>query len=234
MYFDKKTKRIFLYSIIFVLFLFIGFLFYGSIHLKESFEIGSPSLSSYNINYYVITMGQEKRIENIRNQINKINEMKSKDYIFTLNHIDSINGDHLDLDRLVNEDKLAKEVLEDPGYNGFLKGEEQMGRRKYEVGCYMSHVKSMQAIADSNADYGIIFEDDFEIENGFFEELQKTLNYLIQNKIDFDILFLGMNGEGIGNKHIGEKIYKQSCKFDGDYINCYGLHGYLKIGRAHV
>lgn len=30
-----------------------------------------------------------------------------------------------------------------------------------EVGCYLSHVKAAQAVLDSGADYGLVFEDDF-------------------------------------------------------------------------
>lgn len=224
MYFYKKTKRIFLYLILFILFLFISFLVYDKVRLKETFKIRE---FPYNINYYVITMGQPNRLENITKQVEKLNELKDNNYDFKLNHIDAIRGDDLDLTQLSINGKISKEILSDPQYNAFLKGEEQLGRRKYEVGCYMSHVKSINEIKESNADYGIIFEDDFEIEDNFFEELEKTIDFLTKNNVDYDIIFLGMNGPGIDIKHIGEKIYKQSCEFKDEYTNCYGLHGYL-------
>ena len=223
MKFYKKTKRIIFYSIIVILIAIFLLYILRSFKLKESFD-NYADIDSYNINYYVITMGQPIRLENIQKQTERLNT-NGKNIV--VNKIDAIRGDDLDMEELASTGIIPTEVLTEPVFNGFIRGKDKMIRRKYEVGCYMSHVKSMQAIADSNADYGIIFEDDFEIQPEFFNQLEKAMNFLTKNKVDFDILFLGMNGPGIEIKQIGENVYKQSCEFSGEYVNCFGLHGYL-------
>lgn len=221
MYLRKKYRN-YIFYILLAFILVLLFLVYSTRQNIEPYQ----NLNSHKIDYYVITMGQQNRLENIEKQLDILKRESNQDN-FKLNKIDAINGDNLDLNELVSIGKLPNGVLTDPNYESFLKGEDKIQRRKYEVGCYLSHVKSIQAIADSGADYGIIFEDDFEIQPGFFENLDKAMNYLTLNMVDFDILFLGMNGPGIDIKPIGENVFKQSCEFSGEYINCYGLHGYL-------
>lgn len=42
-----------------------------------------------------------------------------------------------------------------------------------EIGCYLSHIKAWQAIADGTADGGFIFEDDFQADNSLGEVLEQ-------------------------------------------------------------
>lgn len=181
----------------------------------ESFKnmSGTPK---YDIQYYVITMGQPKRLENIETQLAKLNPP------IEIKRIDAINGDDLDLEKMVKDGKLDREVLtnNDKTFRSFGVKE----KRKYEVGCYLSHQKAYKEIeANGNPNgFSIVLEDDFEIQPGFYEKLNEGLDYLTENKTDFDILFLGLKSEK--NDHIGSNIYKPVCKY---IYSCWYTHAVL-------
>jgi GR25 family glycosyltransferase involved in LPS biosynthesis len=192
--------------------------------LLETF--GNVSSGQYDIKYYVITMGQPHRIENIQKETDKLNSMApSGSGHIKFDIVDAVKGDDLDLNRMVKEGKLAKEVINPEGYRGFG----VVDKRKYEVGCYLSHIRAYEKIKRGIANgsinpnsYSIIFEDDLEIQDGYFEGLQKGMDYLTSNQKDFDMLFLGLHSEE--NDLVGSNIYRPNCK--GIY-NCYYSHAYL-------
>ena len=66
--------------------------------------------------------------------------------------IDGVDG------RDLSEQSL-KEIYSPEKANQYLGRDLFLG----EVGCYLSHLKAMKAIVDSNAEYGLILEDDVEI-----------------------------------------------------------------------
>jgi GR25 family glycosyltransferase involved in LPS biosynthesis len=197
--------------------------------LLETFGNGGGA-GPYDIKYYVITMGQPHRLENIQKETDKLNRMApSGSSPIAFETVDAVKGDDLDLNRMVREGKLAKEVIKPEGYRGFG----VVDKRKYEVGCYLSHIHAYENIKRGIANgsinpnsYSIIFEDDLEIQDGYFEGLQKGLNYLTSNQKDFDMLFLGLHSEE--NDLIGSNIYRPNCK--GIY-NCYYSHAYLIPNR---
>jgi GR25 family glycosyltransferase involved in LPS biosynthesis len=55
-----------------------------------------------------------------------------------------------------------------------------------EIGCFLSHRKALKAIESQEKDWGIIFEDDVELINGFHQILEKILPTL-DSISDFDI-----------------------------------------------
>ena len=227
MYLRKSKKNIVLIIVGIILVTCVILLFYFNKSKKiENFESNPIQFEIDDVDYYVITMGQPKRLQNIQDQIDKMNKEYDGDTPIDIIHIDAVNGDHLDLDELVSAGKMPKEVLTEPIYNGFMPGE-KMHRRKYEVGVYMSHVKSLEQVKQSKKPYSIIFEDDFEIQDGFFDKLQDSMDYILKNKPDFDLVLLGLNGPGVKSEHIDKNIYKFSCEKEDLHNKCYGIHAYL-------
>lgn len=84
-----------------------------------------------------------------------------------------------------------------------------------QIGAYLSHYSIMQKIQSSavKRGYSIIFEDDVSLNSNFINDLNETLIDIDENKIDFDIIYLGYlnnkpklvenNGE-----HVKSNIYK--------------------------
>jgi hypothetical protein len=68
---------------------------------------------------------------------------------------------------------------------------------KNELGCYMSHKHLIQKYSQDHVEYGVIFEDDFEVYPDTHEKILK----LIKDFPDFDIITIAN-----GNDHIGEKV----------------------------
>lgn len=192
---------------------------------NENFENGNVANSINNIDYYVITMGQPKRIKNINKQTNKLNDINPGNPI-VIEKIDAVNGDDLNLNKLINDGKLAKEVVTETYYNGF----NNINRRKYEVGCYLSHIKAYETIKSKinsgkvNKDaYSVIFEDDFDVEDNYFTGLNEATDYLTKNKVDFDILFLGFRNPN--NELLGSNVYIPKC--EKNIYECNHTHAYL-------
>ena len=59
------------------------------------------------------------------------------------------------------------------------------------IGCAMAHIKTWKLFLESDAKYGIIFEDDVVFEDNFREELDLGIK---NTPKDFDILYLGCFG----------------------------------------
>jgi GR25 family glycosyltransferase involved in LPS biosynthesis len=77
--------------------------------------------------------------------------------------------------------------------NLFIKDDE-----KYIIGaagCKMSHYNILKQSLnkDKSYKYICIFEDDIYFENDIILNLSKSINYIEDNKIDFDIFYLGVN-----------------------------------------
>lgn len=181
------------YTILFLIIIIGIFIYYS--YYKEQF------VQNDIIDCYVITLGRpEKKLENIENQQKKIP--------YTIEKVDAVFGDDLDIHQLVKNEKVSPEY----GYS-------HLKERKRQIGCYMSHLKIMDIIEQKNttAKYSIIFEDDFNISDNFMEQLQQ--NESVINELDFDILFLGNLLTGSKGEHISENIYGKN--------EVYGTHGYL-------
>ena len=167
--------------------------------INEKFE------DSDILDMYVITLGKEERLQNIKNQEDKINKK--------INIFNGINGLKLNLD-----DLIKKNILSD---NHNLSKNENHAKR--EIGCYLSHLSIYKKIKKANKDgYTIIFEDDFLINSdNLLEEVKKSIQKLNDKNINFDFLFLGNT-----TNNYGENITDNLYKLDNNN-NLYGLYGYL-------
>lgn len=165
---------------LFYLFIFILFLWYiTSTYEIENFEVNK----NQSVEYCVITMQKQDRLENIQKQSDKINQNVSDNEKINIQKIDAVVGANLDLNKLVNDKLLAPEF------------KDEKKPRKAELGCYLSHMTIYNKIKNSKkTGYTVIFEDDFEIvSDDFLKTVKSSLNTLVNDSVDFDMLFLGNN-----------------------------------------
>jgi len=162
----------------------------------ENFEINDE------IDLFVISLRHENRMINIKNQEKKIGK--------TIHIFDAVKGDHLDEEKLIQENVLSKNAM----LNSDVK------RRKREIGCYLSHLNLLKQIQDNSENgYTIIFEDDFDIKtDNFFKDVKKIIE---DSNSNFDLIYLGNLNNNNGKK-IKNNIY--NIDINGSLI---GMHGYL-------
>jgi GR25 family glycosyltransferase involved in LPS biosynthesis len=88
-----------------------------------------------------------------------------------------------------------------------------------QLGCYLSHYLLIKSLINSNYDYTVIFEDDFNI---LIDNLDYEINCLLDTiDIDFDFLFLGTQSNYYGN------YYKDNLYFINKTHKIWGFHGYI-------
>lgn len=198
--------------VIFILLLFSIIFTCYNIPVTENFDVID------DIDFYVITMRGEDRMKNIEAQKAKLSENNFSTKNFHI--IDAIVGLNLDLDQLIKDGVLdpAATLNVDP---------DPVQRRKTnqrEVGCYLSHLKAFETIANKNLDggYSVIFEDDFDLLDNFLPILDETL--VKMKNIDFDLLFLGIIG--YNGEQVVDNIYNIH---NGD---SWGAHGYLVNNKS--
>jgi GR25 family glycosyltransferase involved in LPS biosynthesis len=188
----------YLFSILLIIIVII-FGFFRINYINENFE------DSTTLDIYVITLGKQERIENIKNQEKKINK---KIEIF-----DAVNGLNLDINDLKNNNILENENTLSENYN------HKMG----EIGCYLSHLNIYKKIKEINKKgYTIIFEDDFLVNSdNLINEVKKGIDTLDSKNIDFDFLFLGNLNDNHA-ENIADNLY-----YIDKNVNLYGTHGYI-------
>ena len=188
------------YLISILLIIIVIFFAFLKINYKnENFE------DSNTLDMYVITLGKEERLENIKNQQNKIN-----------NKIEIYNGViGLNLDK----NELIKNNILSASHN--LSKNDNHSKR--EIGCYLSHLNIYKKIKENNKKgYTIIFEDDFLINSdNFINEVKKGIDILNSKNIDFDFLFLGNLNDNHG-ENIADNLY-----YIDKNVNLFGTHGYI-------
>ena len=143
-----------------------------------------------NIDYYVITMKNKNRIDNIDKQVYIINNSVNRNKI-NIEKVDAVIGVDTNMDELVKNKILSPEYVENSN------------RRKGQIGCYLSHLKIYNMINDNNKNigYSIIFEDDFEVRTNNFVNIINNALDVLKNE-DFDLLFLQNNSDICdGGKH---------------------------------
>lgn len=151
-----------------------------------------------NFNYYVIHCKDNNiRFNNIKNMEKKI--FKEINIFF------GING------TLVNPKSLII-------YDTDIKIEKQF-QYPGQLGCYLSHYLLIKSLINSEYDYTVIFEDDFNVE---ICDLDNKINTLLDTiDIDFDFLFLGTQTNCYGDK------YKDDLYFINKTKKIVGFHGYI-------
>ena len=163
---------------------------------KDNFEINDE------IDLFVISLRHEDRMKNIEIQQKKIGK--------TIQIFDAVKGDHLNEEKLIQENILSK--------NAILQTNEK--RRKREIGCYLSHLNLLKQIQNNSEDgYTIIFEDDIHIKTDNF---LKDVKQIIENvKGNFDLIYLGNINNNNGKQFIDNIYYVD---VNGSIL---GTHGYL-------
>jgi GR25 family glycosyltransferase involved in LPS biosynthesis len=203
----KFQEVLFIISLLLIIFICSYIINY----VIENFEVVE------NVDFYVISMRGEDRMKNIEEQKDKLKENNFDTKNFNI--IDAVVGKTLDLDQLIQEGKLDPNA----GLNGDSDPERRKEIQKREVGCYLSHMKTLETIQGKDSDgYSIIFEDDFNLSDDFLKILDETL-VKIKN-IDFDLLFLGIIG--YTGENILDNIYNIH---NGD---SWGAHGYLVNNKS--
>jgi len=122
-------------------------------------------------------------------------------HIFVLN-LDRATDRWQNIQSVMNAADLSIERL--PGVDGRqlspkeLKEHSSFLARTFQprgvVGCYISHRKLWQTVVDRNLDSAILFEDDVQLVPDFKQVLQTRLAQLKEDKITYDIIFLGAIG----------------------------------------
>ena len=160
-----------------------------------------PFQPKSEIDYYVITMNNPERIENINQQKNKLKQQGTP---IDIQLVDAVVGVDLNLNELIKTEILS------PHFKSYRGSEIN---KKKEIGCYMSHLKIYNIIQQkeqtqtSSNPYSVIFEDDFDIDSShFLKDVNESLEYLKNNKLDFDIIYLGTILHNHG-KLLDKKIY---------------------------
>ena len=167
----------------------------------------TSNIDSIDVKYYVISMiDNEDRIQNIKNQKQKITS--------EINIFEAVNGDNVDMNN-VEHQIVADEFKSDDKH------------RKREIGCYLSHYYILKLIEQSgNPDgYTVIFEDDFDIISNDFESKLKTI---LENMAthEFDILYIDM----FSKNNDGGSVVAGVCKLNPEN-NMYGTQSYIVKNR---
>jgi len=177
---------------ILLIFIVIIFAFFKPKYNKELFE------NTDILDFYVITLGNKERIENIEIQEKKLN---NKIDIFP-----AVNGKKSDINELKKKYNIRNEKL-----------------KMTEIGCYLSHLNIYKKIKkDNKKGYTIIFEDDFVIKSdNLLHEIKKIISVLNNKNIDFDMIFLGNLQDNHG-KNIQDNIY-----YLDNTVSLSGTHAYI-------
>lgn len=164
--------------------------------LVVAFILAFNTIENFNhlekIDYYVITMRPEDRLKNIDLQQSKMRKNAAN---IKIEYVDAVVGKDMDIDKMKESGKLIPREVK--SFSASIKN---------ELGCYLSHMKAYEMIAAKRKPgFSVIFEDDFDLEDGFVEKLEESTEIL--NAIDFDFCFLGMlNGKG--GEHLKGDIYR--------------------------
>jgi GR25 family glycosyltransferase involved in LPS biosynthesis len=170
-----ETVHIYIVTAIFLLLLFF-YSFYW-----RTFFFPSPSFEFFTnevARYYVIHMvGTEDRYKNIQEQEKALEK--------PITVFPAVIGKDLDIEAM-REDGILKP--EWTTYRYSISNEKEKTMRG-EVGCYMSHMKLLEKIAEDAYDgWTIIFEDDIQLEPDFQARLLEQLPYLSE---DVDMIYVG-------------------------------------------
>lgn len=141
-----------------------------------------------NIDFYVISLKNPERLENIN--------LQNKKLIANINVIDAVNGLNINQTELLRLGELSQSF-----YN-------EIPKRSKEIGCYKSHLYIYNLINNNlnKKKYSVILEDDFNvIPENLNEKMEILLNDI--SDLDFDIIFLGNTFPNNSNDKIKNNVY---------------------------
>lgn len=78
------------------------------------------------------------------------------------------------------------------------------------LGCTKSHMHALEKFIESGLESCLILEDDFIYES--VERFNESINYIFKNKIDFDLIQLSYNHNGLQSTETSHKILRKVLK----------------------
>lgn len=101
---------------------------------------------------------------------------------------------HMDYERISAVDGRKLDVMSYPDYDSG-QAWSNMGRDLLgaEIGCYLSHVKCVEAFLASDSDYAIVLEDDLQIDSDFLKIIDQAILWLDQHQNDWYLINIGTN-----------------------------------------
>jgi glycosyl transferase family 25 len=135
----------------------------------------------------------------------------------TLTRVPGVDGKAVDWTRFVSRDALER--LMTVARTGYRESHPDL--TPGAVGCYLSHLRAWDAIAESGAAYGIVFEDDASPPDGVYAALRGAIANVPEND-DWDMMLLGYFGGRA--RRVGNGVARVD--------SFLGMHGYAITARA--
>lgn len=133
-----------------------------------------------DVDIYLINMKKNAdRLENFIEQY-MMSDMRYKKF----SRFEGIDGSKVEIDAYVTPTALGE--INATTKSGYRTKHYQL--TKGAVGCYLSHLSLYKKIANGDAPYGLIFEDDVRIDNNLFVKINKSLEMVPNN---WDMLLFG-------------------------------------------
>ena len=88
--------------------------------------------------------------------------------------------------------KMPTEQIEDYNPKAAMKalGRELSGG---EIGCYKSHITALQKFLETDAEYGMVFEDDIEVNPLLLKDVKTLIEFFEERSVKWDVVHLGAN-----------------------------------------
>lgn len=167
------------------------------------------TLIIYNI-YKIFFFIEKKKYKKIKVYLINLDSRKDRLNNFLNNYNLNFSYEKIKaIDKLIINplELYKKNILGKYGFNNLNK---KIRTSHYEfntkgaIGCYLSHIKTWEKILEDDIDYGIIFEDDVNINKKINDKL--LIKYIQKAPKDWDIILLNKNR--IKGKRYKENIYK--------------------------
>jgi len=148
-------------------------------HFSDGTACFEPGLALKSVDIYLINLDRNKdRLDFFIEQYMK-SDLRSKQF----KRISAIDGKKLAIQEFVTP-KAYTEITQ-VEKTGFRTKHYQLTRGA--IGCYLSHLMAYDIIANGDAEYGLIFEDDVSINPDFWLKLNKILPSIPN---DWDVLLM--------------------------------------------
>ena len=132
----------------------------------------------------------------------KAREMRIQTYLINLDGSDErlasatrqLAAQGIDFERVAAFDGRGRELSSIAQYDP-EGAQAYMGRplRGGEIGCYLSHLDCARRFLSSNADYGLVLEDDMELHPDSYSRLISMLQWLADRPADWEVINLAAN-----------------------------------------
>lgn len=177
------------------------------IYILSSLTFILITLIVYNIYFLLKENNNKKKIKvyliNLESRKDRLNIfLKNYNLKFNYEIITAIDKTYINPLELYKKNILGK-----IGFNNLNKNIRDYHyefNSKGAIGCYLSHIKTWEKIIEDNVDYGIIYEDDVQMNKRINEKI--IYNYIKNLPKDWDILLLNKNR--IKGKLYNKNIYK--------------------------